>query len=449
MPGPEYLDTGFADFYAFQSLTAMASAKWFSRAQSLGSSWVRLDAVWSAIAPSKLTRGFKPANPSDPRYDWSALDAAVRDATAHRQHVLLILVGAPVWALGRHPPPTAFPGTWRPSPSALGAFAHASAERYSGHFADPLNVGQSLPQVTYFQAWNEPNLRNYLAPQWTRDAAGKWVPASPYWYRRMLNAVYANLKTARPDAFVLAAGTAPYGDPPGVDRMAPVVFLRSLLCLNGSRLKPAYCPDPAHFDALDHHPYSLTPTIHAYSADDVGVADIGRLQTVLTVAEHTGRALPAGPKSIWVTEIAWSSNPPDPLAIPEARQARYLALAFYELWRQGVGHVFWLLIRDFPYKSLTGSGLYVMDGTPKRSSRAFRFPFIAVPGRHHELTLWGRAPQGGPVVIERGDGHGWTPVIRLSANRGGIFYATGRLGSYPVLRAVIGDIASPPWTSGG
>jgi hypothetical protein len=41
--------------------------------------------------------------------------------------------------------------------------------------------------------------------------------------------------------------------------MPPVTFLRELLCLHGDRLRRESCPQPAHFDALDIHPYTLRP----------------------------------------------------------------------------------------------------------------------------------------------------------------------------------------------
>ncbi|MEA2196604.1 MAG: hypothetical protein QOJ25_655 [Solirubrobacteraceae bacterium] len=446
-PGPGYLDVGFSDQFAFQYASGPIASTWYARAQSLGSSYVRLVASWRSLAPAKLRPGFQAASAADPRYSWSSLDSQVEGAVAHGQHVVLMIFGAPRWAQGGGAPSSAILGTWRPSPSALGAFARALAQRYSGSFPDPLHGGQSLPRVTYFQAWNEPNLPIDLGPQWTRGTSGQWIPASPGLYRRMLNAVYFNIKAVQPSDYVLAAGTAPYGDAPGVNRMAPVVFLRELLCLSGPRLRPESCPNPAHFDALDHHPYSLTPTLHAYSSENVSVPDLGRLTAILRVAERTGRALPAGPKPLWVTEIAWSSNPPDPLAIPDALQARYLALTFYQFWRQGVTHAFWLLIRDYPYKSLTGSGLYFQNGTAELSAQAFRFPFVALHTRRGILTLWGHAPGPGTVEIERGNRNGWQPVTSLTANPGGIFYAQLRLGSHQVLRARLGSVASLGWAT--
>lgn len=448
LPGPSSLSTGFGDSFTLQDAVAPARGVWLSRAQSIGSSFVRILVTWAAIAPVQPATGVQAADPSDPAYNWSSLDAQIEDSVAHTQNVLLTLLAPPKWALGSHAPASAVPGTWRPSASALGAFAHAVAERYSGHFPDPVRLGQSLPRVRYFQAWNEPNLPIYLSPQWTRGRHGGWLPASPAIYRAMLNAVYANVKAVQPGATVLAAGTAPYGDPPGVNRMAPVVFWRELLCLSGAALRQERCPNPVHFDALDHHPYAFTPTIHAFDPDGVSVPDLGRITRIVRVAQRTHRVLPAGPKPFWITEIDWGSNPPDRSAIPLSTQARYVSLAFYELWRQGVSHVFWLLIRDYPAPRLDGYGVYFRSGAAKPSAQAFRFPFVALPAGHRVVTLWGRAPAAGVVSIERRSGRRWRTVARLATTRAGIFYARRRLGSRLVLRAQLGASASLGWSTG-
>src|SRR5205085_7884033 len=124
-------------------------------------------------------------------------------------------------------------------------------------------------------------------------------PLSPAWYRRMVNAVYTNVKSVQPHASVILAGQAPYGDRPGGARMTPVEFLRDLLCLRGSQLRPQRCPNPAHFDGFDHHPYSLTPTTRASNSEDVALPDLGKLKRVVSVAVRTGRALPSGHKPLW------------------------------------------------------------------------------------------------------------------------------------------------------
>jgi len=447
LPGPTSLSTGFADDTTFESLDPALRTTWLDRARGVSSSWVRLAVPWFAVAPPQLPPGFNAASASDPHYYWAGLDAAVRDATAHRQNILMMIMQAPTWAYGPNPPSPDLAPAWRPDVGAFGAFSHAVAQRYSGRFPDPLQPGRKLPRVSYFQAWNEPNLRTSLMPQWVLSR-GHWVPASPGYYRRMLNAVYANVKAVQPHAYVLAAGLAPYGDPPGVDRMAPVTFLREMLCLSGNRLRRERCPNPAHFDATDMHPYGFSPTLHARRAADVAVPDIGKLKPVLRAAVRSGRALPRRSKPIWMTELDWTSNPPDPAGISMPLQARYLALAFYELWRQGVSHVFWFLIRDLPYKTLTGSGVYFRDGTPKPSSQAFRFPFVALGTPHRMVTIWGRAPVRGTVAIERLRGNRWRTVLRLRRTRGGIFYAGRRLGSHLVLRARIGRTVSVPFATG-
>jgi hypothetical protein len=135
---------------------------------------------------------------------------------------------------------------------------------------------------------------------------------------------------------------------------------------------------PTAFDVLDHHPYALTPTVPARAPGDVSVPDLWKIWRILRAAERAGHALPAQPKSLWVTEIDWRTDPPTPQLVVD--QTRYLGLAFYEFWRQGVSRVCWYGLRDpapgnerqiFP-----GSGLYYLNGTPKPSVNAFRFPSL-------------------------------------------------------------------------
>jgi len=451
LPGPASFTAGFVDDYLFQSPDSTLRSTWMARAHRLGATSIRIDAAWSQIAPSVLPPGFNGSNPGDPSYRWSNLDAELRTAAAAGETVVLQLSHAPTWAEGPNRPANLqFYGVWRPNAQAFGAFAHAAAVRYSGHFRDPLAPGKMLPRVTTFQAWNEPNLPSALDPQWSVGPHGTFLPASPGIYRGMLNAFYAGVKSAQPHAYVLAAGTAPYGDPPGVNRMAPVVFDREMFCLT-PRLRPKSCPDPPHLDALDHHPYGLSPTVHAVLANDVSLPDIGKLWRILHAAQRYHRVLPAGPKTIWISEVAWGTNPPDPMSGSAALQARYLALAFYESWIQGVSHVYWFLLRDAvaPLESFTGDGLYYKDGVAKPAAQAFRFPFVAINAPHRKLTIWGKAPAAGSVTIDRRVGRRWKQVLRLRTTAGGVFYTRRSLGRSPVLRARMGALTSPAWATAG
>jgi len=445
LPG---LTLGFASFPAPGS---PASALYLRRAVAEGASIVRVDAAWSTIAPARQPRGFEAANPASPGYQWGALDAQVESLTAAGLRVLLTVTSAPRWAEGPHMPRHAPPGTWRPSPSALAAFATALALRYDGHYPDPAHPGRTLPRVTLWQAWNEPNLNVYISPQWTRTAHG-FAPASPGIYRALADAFYRAVKRVSPANFVILAGTAPYGDPPGGLRMPPVQFDRYLFCLRGRQaLTPVRCPAPTYFDAIDHHPYGIAgPLQHALNPDDAAIPDIYKITRVLHAAERAGRALPRGPKQVWVTEVSWNTRPPNPGGVPVRLDARWLEQALYVLWRQGVDTVLWLQIVDSPpipsYNTTYQAGLYYLDGRPKPAARAYRFPFVTQRLRDGRVLVWGRAPAAGRLLIQRRIGRRWVTLRRLEVRTHQVFEARLSLAGAALLRARLGAQLSLPWS---
>jgi hypothetical protein len=439
------LTTGFTDDVFQQS--AGTRALWMSRAAGAKAGLILLYAGWGSIAPSKPKRGSDPTDPANPAYDWHGLDDSVRDANARGLSVAILVSSAPAWAEG-HGAPSAYPGAWRPDATAYGRFASAIAQRYSGRFTP---VGSStLPRVRYWQAWAEPNLPEHLSPQWVRSH-GRWVAASPFTYRSLLNAFYAGVKSVDRGNVVITAGTAPFGDAlPGgnLTRMPPALFDRYLLCVSGAtRPHPVSCPDPAHFDVLAHHPYAVgSPTAHALNPDDVSVPDMARLSLPLAVAERTGRALPRGPKRLWVTEFSYDSKPPDPQAVPMHTHARWLEQAFYEFWKQGVDTVVWYRIVDQQpvpdYGSTYQSGVYFLNGAPKLSLQAFRFPFVTELLGAGSLRAWGKAPAGGLLRIERQTGHRWVTIARIPAAAGAVFVRTLTVPGRATLRAVLGSDVS-------
>jgi hypothetical protein len=442
------LATGFIDDEVLLSPAPAVRATWLNRIVAEHASTIRLELIWSQVARSAPTSSSEAADPSWSGYDWSALDAAVGDATARGLQVAMTVIRAPRWAEGRGRPASAAPGTWMPRPDALGAFARAAALRYSGSYVPP-GASRPLAHVRYWQAWNEPNLSLYLMPQWRRGRGG-YEPASPAIYREMLDAFYAAVHAAQPGARVLSAGTAPYGDPPGGQRMPPAQFVRELLCLSGPRLTAERCPSPPRFDILDHHPYSVEgPGFHAFNADDVAIVDLAKLTTPLRRAESLHLAGGAAHHELWVTETSWDSNPPDPHGVPVATQARWLEETFYLLWRQGVSTVLWFLIRDAPpvpdYSSTYQSGTYLIDGQAKPSATAFRFPFLVVRVGHGRLLAWGKSPSAGPVTIERRTSSAWTPVRAVPASNGGIFQSPLAERGGELFRARVGSETSLSW----
>ena len=447
------LTIGFSADPALTSQDPASGTVWIPRAVAEGASIVRVNLTWSKVAPVVRPPSFDPSDPSSPGYNWTAIDATVRGLASHGLQVLLNVTGAPAWAEGASPPPNTAPGSWRPDPAQFASFATAAALRYDGSFPDPVLPGAFLPRVRYWQPWNEPNLSLYLSPQWTSTPGG-WAPASPAAYRGLLNAFYAAVKRVSPANFVVTAGTAPYGDAPGGQRMRPVAFDRSLFCLaDDARLTPLSCPDPPHLDALSHHPYGIKgPLWHALYADDAAVPDISKIARVLHQAERVGHVRGVGPQQLWVTEISWDSSPPDPAGVPVAEQARWLEQALYVLWRQGVTTVLWLQLVDAPpipsYGSTYQAGLYYIDGTPKPAAQAFSFPFVSRRLNRGHIQAWGRAPHGGKLAIEQWRRGRWRVLRTLLVQRGQVFAVVLPVRGAAALRAQEDPDTSLVWTQG-
>jgi hypothetical protein len=436
------ITTGFLDQAEFASTNAAVRATWLTNAAGVGAHIARIDVTWSQIAPARPSAAFVPSNPASPGYNWTSIDAAVRDVAAHGLSPMLTVYGAPTWAEGPGRAAGAPRGTWEPDPQQLASFATAIAQRYSGAFPDPLTPGAVLPAVHYWQAWNEPNLATYLTPQWA-TVGGQLVPVSATNYRALLNAFYAAVKAQSAANVVASAGLAPYGDyQAGGQRIPPVRFERALLCLQLTSLRTESCPDPVHLDALAQTIYPIGgPSKHALQRDDVALPDIGRLKAPLNAALHHGRLLPATRKPIWVTEFSWDSNPPDPQGVPVQTQAQYLDQALNLFWRQGVAVAIWLNVRDQPpvpsYGASYQSGVYFIDGTAKPSATAYAFPFAPRRISRSTIEAWGLAKVAGgaPVAIQRRVHGRWHTLRTVRAPSNRVFDVRIRLRGAAVLRA--------------
>ena len=440
------LITGFSDGGPYTSSDPNVRASAFDRTAEVNAGLVRLNLRWALVAPSR------PVDPNDPGslgYDFTTYDRAIRDARARGLQVMATLLGAPGWAEGPGRPASADPGTWKPNPTDLGAFARAVAARYSGNFA-------GLPAIQAIQIWNEPNLPVALTPQFEGS-----TPFASGHYRQMLNASYAGIKAVNPGMLVVTGGTAPYGGPtPKGPRIRPVAFDRDLLCVTAVRSKKgkpprfvrtAGCAAPANFDVLGHNTINTTgpPTQGAVNPDDASSPDIDRLARVLRGAERAGTTSP-GTHAIWATEMWWDSNPPDSAGSPLARQARWIELAMYLAWRDGASAVVNLLLEDTTASShnvLDGSasGIYFANGKPKPSAVAFRFPFVTHRLNRGRVRAWGKAPKGGMLRIQRRAHRHWATVRKLRVSQGSVFAVKLRLRGKQHLRARVPGETSLVW----
>ena len=431
-----------------ESESAATRNLWSERARESGASIDRLNVDWAEIAPVSLPSDFDAADPSSPAYRWEKLDAAVKTAAAHHLEVMLTTQHAPTWAEGPGRPAKVKLGAWEPDPVAYGVFAHALATRYNGSFPDPSDPGSDLPRVRYFDSWNEPNLENFLAPQ---VKGGELV--GPSMYRKLLNHLYAGVHEAQPNATVLGPSSASFGAPNGFST-APVLFLRDLLCLRGAALKPVSCPEKAHLDKLSAHAIQVgPPTESAISPLDATTPDMGRLTAVMRAAEKAKTVVSSGRIGLWVTEFWVDTNPPDPGGIPLAEQARWYEQNMYEYWQAGAEVAVELLLRDMSpgtlgYAETIQSGVYFLNGEPKPSQTAMRFPFVANRAGSR-VGVWGIAPTAGTVSIQALQGGAWKTLAKVrGGGRSRPFTTAFQLSGAVKLRAQIGGELSLPWALG-
>jgi len=439
-----------------------------TRIRATGASVVRIPVNWRDIAPAIPPMGFDGSDPASPGYRFGLIDAAVKSAAAAGLAPLLVVSHAPAFAEAPHRWPYAYPGSWAPDPAALGAFAAALARRYDGSFPDPAAPGRALPRVTLLQAWNEPNLARYLAPQWV-VVRRHWSAFSPLLYRQLLNAFYAGVRSVAPADVVVAAGVAPNGEPAGVGRIAPVPFLRDVLCLASTG--PSRCADPPHFDVLAFHPLSVgDPDAPAASALDVSISDFAKVTRLLTQAQRLRTVLPAGPKPVWVTEINWESAPQSPQGVPPALQAQWVSRALHRLWVAGVSLVDWeFLIDAYPgvrattptggtFEYTRYAGLYSAGpggdpagAAPKPFLLGFSFPFDPLRVDRRRVRVWALLMRPGQPVVLQGQtrGGGWRTVAGLHADSHAVVNTLVTLAGAVRLRLVSGAFVSASATVPG
>ena len=329
-------------------------------------------------------------------------------------------------------------------------FAQALAARYDGTRKNKNK--RLLPRVTYFQAWNEPNLSTHLTPQ---HQGRKYVGASVY--RNLLNAFRVGLSAAgrteascggnpsSTDACLVAAGLAPFGNTVSVrDGTGPQDFARAVLCLryqkvHGRRtlVRIPSCP-ASSFDAWAQHPYDLIGTPDGepdYDGHNGLLADLPAIRKIVNTATKLGTAVPAGRKQLWVTEFDWWTNPPNRFYGRSLKTvARWTTDSLFRAWRAGVDVLFWYRSTDVPQWPgglwLAGANLSpgqislvsMQKDRAKPELANFRWPMRIAPGRRP--YAWGivrcRQPNV-PVRIQKRFHRRWVNTSVATTAASGVF----------------------------
>ena len=253
----------------------------------------------------------------------------------------------------------------------------------------------------------------------------------------MVNAVATSAHAVDSKNLVVAGDLDPFGHPAGKKQkwysVAPLAFMRSLLCLSKGAHPHATCHTPVHFDVWSHHPYTFGgPFGHASHPDDVELGDLPRMRALLRAGVRLHHVVSAHPVQFWVTEFGWDTNPPRRHAASLGLASRWTAESLYQMWRSGVSLVTWFDLQDRKSPSPYQSGLYFHSRSlgqahPKPVLTAFRFPFVAYL-HGSTVSIWGRdatsEKERVTIQLRHGKSGSWRSVGFVSSNASGIFRAT-------------------------
>jgi hypothetical protein len=383
-----------ADYFEAGSVLLNAHTREHALAQMkhLGVRAIRVELAWQDVAPggNSATRpDFEATNPA--AYAWGPYDWAITKAHELGWKVLLTVTSpVPRWATSNHRAPY----DTNPNARAFREFMTAVGKHYG-----------SL--VSLFAIWNEPNDAAFLLPQFSANGQ----PASPRIYRGLYQEGYAGLQAAgMPRPRVLIGETAPAGydtishaearrNP--LHDVAPLAFLRGMLCLNAHYRKAGACGSLTAYGYSDHaYSDKPGPYYHPSTRDDVMIGVLSRLENALNLAAHAGAI--NGGLPIYLTEFGVQSKPNRFLGVSPARQAEYDAISEYIAWRDPrVAAFSQYLLKDGAVGGAPGagvhggfvgfqSGLEFVNGAPKPLYSAWPVPLVVFKaGRGY--SLWGLA----------------------------------------------------------
>jgi polysaccharide biosynthesis protein PslG len=319
------------------------------RVQRGGVESIRIPIPWSTIQLSSLSAP-----------DWSGTDVAVRGAAEARLDILPFVYGAPTWAVpgvvvdsrNHLKAPSNLPVKTGAQRAAWATFLTMAIGRYgpNGSFWAENPTVPKRPLRTW-QIWNEENFKYFVARP------------NPAEYGKLIKVSYTAIKGADPGAKIVLGGL--FAEPgealPKTKRPITAYFATDFL----EQMYKATPGVKTKFSGVALHPYTgsylrLTPDIEAVRA--------------VLKASHD----PA--KSIWITELGWSSGHPE-LGNSFAKglhgQATQLKGAFRVLtanqrkWH--IQRVYWFSLDDAKgaCNFCDGSGLFGAGFVPKPAWSAY------------------------------------------------------------------------------
>lgn len=296
---------------------------------------------------------------ADDSYDWSPLDPVVAGAAENGIEMLPFVYGTPHWTVGdclgleplecQRIPPLAS----EQAKQAWQDFLRDLVARYGpgGEFWSDDSDDYEPPYlpITQWQVWNEPSSQSFFQPE-----------TDPAKYAELVRISHDAITEVDPDAEIVLAGLFRTPQKGAGNGGSPAEFLADFYAAEEGIER--------YFDTLALHPY-------AENLDQI----VELFDQVLPVMDEAGD----GETPIWISELGWSSAPPEPnkpLLKGVEGQTQLLADSFEllrdkrEEWR--LAGVIWYQWRDLsdPVEGCTFcqlSGLVDAGDEPKPSWEAF------------------------------------------------------------------------------
>ncbi len=218
---------------------------------------VRLRLPWDEIQPEPDL------------WRWDKVDRAIATAREQNLEVVLVLDGAPAWAVA---PTQAGVAEDTANPLApphdvrdFGQFAATAAQRYRG-------------DIAAYQIWDEPN----IAPHW----GARW--ADPHGYFHLLREAANSVHSADPDAPIMLAALAPTTANDGAN-LSDLTYLHQLYSLGAAEF----------FDIVAAQAYGFDQAPTADPAPDQ--LNFRRPELIYEIMQGHGD----GQTAVWITAWGW------------------------------------------------------------------------------------------------------------------------------------------------